>query len=195
MERKTVLAKAMLLAGIVAGGILVLAAGARTSAASTNPATVQAAATAAGPARATNPSAAQSAATKPGAKPGGYRFSPSRFPRRADLYYRLRWGVDDLRVRYAESGEIIRFSYRVLDAEKAAPVNDKKFDPALYDPKARVKLVVPALEKVGKLRQAGSTEAGKEYWMAFSNKGRYVRPGDHVDVVIGDFRASGLVVE
>jgi len=31
--------------------------------------------------------------------------------------------------------------------------------------------------------------------MAFSNKGRLVKRGDHVDVVIGNFQAQGLVVD
>jgi hypothetical protein len=31
--------------------------------------------------------------------------------------------------------------------------------------------------------------------MAFSNSGRRVKRGDHVDVVIGHFRAKGLVVD
>jgi hypothetical protein len=31
--------------------------------------------------------------------------------------------------------------------------------------------------------------------MAFSNKGGHVKRGDHVTVVIGQFRAEGLVVE
>ena len=111
------------------------------------------------------------------------------------MYYRLYWGVDNLRVKYAESGEIIRFSYRVLDENKAAPLNDKKVEPSLVDPQARVKLVVPSLEQVGLLRQSSTAQAGKVYWMAFSNKGRLVKPGDHVNVVIGQFRANGLVVE
>jgi hypothetical protein len=105
------------------------------------------------------------------------------------------WGVDSLVLKWAESGEVIRFSYRVLDPAKAKALNDKKAEPALIDPKAGVKLVVPSLEKVGQLRQTGTPEAGKSYWMAFSNKGRLVKKGDHVDVVIGKFRAQGLVVD
>jgi hypothetical protein len=65
----------------------------------------------------------------------------------------------------------------------------------LIDPKAGVKLVVPSMEKIGKLRQSSMPEAGKMYWMAFSNKGRRVRPGDRVNIVIGKFEANGLVVE
>jgi hypothetical protein len=94
-----------------------------------------------------------------------------------------------------ESGQIIRFTYRVLDAEKAKPLNDKKVEPSLIDPEAGVKLVVPSLDQVGQLRQTATPEAGKSYWMAFSNKGRLVKRGDRVDVVIGQFHASGLLVE
>jgi hypothetical protein len=123
------------------------------------------------------------------------RYRPERFSRRALLYYDVLWGVDSLSVKWTESGEVIRFSYRVLDAEKAKVLNDKKAEPSLIDPQAGVKLVVPSLEKVGQLRQSSTPVAGKSYWMAFSNKGRPVKRGDHVDVVIGRFRAEGLVVE
>ena len=124
--------------------------------------------------------------------------SPTRYhagvPRRAIQYYSMTWGVDSLDVKWTESGEVIRFTYRVLDPAKAAVLNDKKFEPSLIDPQAGVKLVVPSLEKVGQLRQSSAPEAGKTYWMAFSNKGRYVKKGHRVDVVIGTFRAEGLVV-
>ena len=59
-----------------------------------------------------------------------------------------------------------------------------------------MQLVVPSMEKVGQLRQAPhEIEAGKSYWMAFSNSGRIVKPGDRVDIVIGNFHARGLLVE
>jgi len=116
-------------------------------------------------------------------------------PRQGLMYYQGVWGVDSLTVKYTESGEMIRFSYRVLEPEKAATLNDKKSEPSLIDPQAGVKLVIPEMEKVGKLRQSSTPVAGKQYWMAFSNSGRRVRPGDRVDIVIGSFHANGLVVE
>ena len=122
-------------------------------------------------------------------------YRPSRFAGRAGTYYRLIWGVDSLAVKWTESGEVIKFTYEVLDADKAKMLNDKKNEPSLIDPEAGVKLVVPSLEKVGQLRQSSTPEAGKSYWMAFSNKGRRVKRGDHVIVVIGQFRADGLVVD
>jgi hypothetical protein len=122
-------------------------------------------------------------------------YQPNRFAGRAEKYYGLVWGVDSLGLKTVESGEIIRFTYRIVDADKAKALNDKKSEPVLIDPKAQVKLVVPSMEKVGQLRQSSTPEAGKSYWMAFSNKGRLVKRGDHVSVVIGKFRADGLVVD
>ena len=120
---------------------------------------------------------------------------PSGLPKRAKMYYAGFWGVDSLRVKAVESGELIRFSWRVLDPDKAAALNDKKAEPLLLDSQAGVKLVVPTMEKVGQLRQSSTPEAEKCYWMAFSNPGRKVKPGDFVTVVIGQFHAIGLVVE
>jgi hypothetical protein len=116
-------------------------------------------------------------------------------PMREQMYYQGYWGVDSLKVKYTESGEIIRFSYTVVDPVKAAPLNDKNVEPSLIDPQAGVRLVVPQMEKIGALRQSSTPSAGKSYWMAFSNSGRRVRPGDRVDLEIGNFRAQGLVVE
>ena len=111
------------------------------------------------------------------------------------MYYQAVWGVDSLTVKYTESGEIIRFSYRVVDPQRAVILNDKNAEPSLIDPETGVKLVVPQMANIGKLRQSSTPVAGKSYWMAFSNSGRRVRPGDRVIVEIGHFRAEGLVVE
>jgi hypothetical protein len=123
------------------------------------------------------------------------RYLPNRFAGRAGLYYKLIWGIDSPVVKWTESGEVIRFSWRVLDPEKAKMLNDKKVEPSLIDPSAGVSLVVPQLEKIGQLRQSAPPEAGKSYWMAFSNRGRMVKRGDRVMVVVGQFRADGLVVD
>src|SRR6266850_6279702 len=91
-------AKLMLLAGVLASSHLVMPVGAQSPAATGQP--------------------VAATATK--------HYQPNRFPKRADKYYGLIWGVDSLAVKWAESGEIIRFSYRVLDADKAKTLNDKK---------------------------------------------------------------------
>lgn len=214
MKSRTASGKVMLLAMVAASGVCALGAGDNFFVSGTQAAVPASLATASAPtpsaaeqSSATKPAAAssttspkprvagRSAGAKASATPSPYRFYPTHFSRRAELYYRLYWGVDSLRVKYGESGEIVRFSYRVLDPEKAAPLNEKKIEPSLIDLRAGVKLVVPSLEFVGLLRQSGPPQAGRVYWIAFSNKGRLVRPGDHVNMVIGGFRADGLVVE
>lgn len=111
------------------------------------------------------------------------------------MYYETVWGVGELRVKSAESGELIRFDYRVLDPQKAAALNDKKFEPELIDSEAGVKLSVPEMEKVGKLRQSSAPKPGMTYWMAFANPTYAVKRGHKVDLVIGSFHANGLMVE
>jgi hypothetical protein len=133
---------------------------------------------------------------QPTSKLGGPTQYPRyRFGHRAKLHYGLVWGVDSLSVKSVESGQIVRFAYRVLDPAKAKMLNDKKNEPYLECPRARVKLVIPQMPKVGKLRQTNTPEEGKSYWMGFSNKGGFVRKGDRVNVVIGQFRADGLIVD
>ena len=136
-----------------------------------------------------------SANTKPGGSTTRVHYQPDRFAGRAGQYYRLIWGIDSLSVKWAESGEMVRFTYRVLDPQKAKGLNDKRQEPSLVDERAHVKLVVPTMDKVGKLRQVSTPESGKTYWMLFSNKGGYVKRGDRVNVVIGNFHANGLVVD
>jgi hypothetical protein len=142
-----------------------------------------------------NPSAAPPSAAKPAASTP-YRNQPDRIAKREAAYYEAVWGIEAPSVKAVESGVILRFNYRVLDPEKAKPLNDKKLTPLLVSPEKRIQLVVPSMEKVGQLRQAPhELEAGKSYWMAFSNSGRLLKPGDRVDIVIGSFHARGLLVE
>ena len=111
------------------------------------------------------------------------------------MMYRRLWGVDNITLRATASGSVIRFSYLVVDANKAQVLNDKKQEPYLLVQKTGARLEVPATEKVGKLRQVATPENGREYWMVFQNSSHMVQPGDRVNIVIGTFHADGLVVE
>ena len=133
-------------------------------------------------------------AAKPTTSEAPARYLPSP-PARARVYYSLNWGIDSFTVKAVEAGELIRFSYRVVDPYKARVINDKTIEAFLIAPAAHVQLVVPTIEKVGQLRQSSTPKAGMTYWMAFSNPTRVVKPGHRVDVVIGSFRANNLVVE
>jgi hypothetical protein len=123
------------------------------------------------------------------------RYRPGELSPRARDHYQLIWGVDSFVVKTAESGQMVRFTYRVVNAKRAAAVNDKKATPYLIDEGAHVKLVVPTMDKVGQLRQSSTPDVGKSYWMVFSNKGGFVKRGDRVSVEIGKFRVDGLVVQ
>lgn len=148
------------------------------------------------PAKDAAPAAAKKSASKDAkAHPSPSRYHPDRFAGRAGAYYELNWGIDSINVKLVESGELVRFSYRILDPDKARVLNDKQTSASLNDPRAGVSLVVPTMEKIGQLRQSTTPEAGRSYWMTFSNKGRRVARGDRVDVVIGPFKASNLVVD
>jgi hypothetical protein len=111
-------------------------------------------------------------------------------------FYQTEWGVDSFAAKLVESGQLVRFSYRIVDVEKARSLTDKKNAPTLVDDRAHAKLVVPTMEKVGQLRQSSSSpEVGKTYWMVFSNKGRLVKVGDRVTVTIGKFHVDGVLVQ
>ena len=116
-------------------------------------------------------------------------------PASAKGYYAIKWGVDQMEAKLTESGQLVRFSYRVIDPKKAAQLQDHGATPSMLDGRAHVALQVPTMEKVGPLRQAMGAEAGKAYWIAFSNKGFPVKQGDAVSVTIGTFRADGLIVQ
>ena len=123
------------------------------------------------------------------------RLPNAGLPASARQYYQLTFGVDNLSVKSVESGSMLRFSYHVLNAAKAQALNDKKATPYLYDLKSRARLEVPSMEKVGQLRQSSPVQDGRTYWMVFANQQRLVKAGSRVDVVIGPFRAQGLLVE
>jgi hypothetical protein len=139
--------------------------------------------------------AASSTSSAPLSRPRTSRHASGEMPASARQMYALTWGVDELTVKIAESGQLVRFSYRVTDADKAAALNEKTSTPYLLDEKARAILQVPTMEKVGPLRQSQVPEIGKSYWMVFSNKGDHVKVGDRVSVVIGRMRVDGLIVQ
>jgi hypothetical protein len=137
---------------------------------------------------------AKASGVTPASKTSPYRVAAKLTPK-AQTYYATAWGVDKLSVRYTSSGNLIRFSYRVTDAQRATALSAKASPPYLVGQKNSVVLQVPVMEKIGQLRQTAAPVVGQEYWMAFSNKGNHVKPGDRVNVMIGSFHVEGLMVE
>ena len=122
-------------------------------------------------------------------------YLPSRVSKHAKEFYLSTWGIDKMLVRLTASNNLIRFSYRVADPSRAKTLGDTHETPLMYGQRSHALLHIPVMEKVGQLRQTGPADAGKEYWMVFSNKGALVKSGDFVNVVIGSFHADGLIVE
>lgn len=105
------------------------------------------------------------------------------------------WGIQIEGIRLSAAGYMLDFRYRVIDTEKAAPLFDRKTKPYLIDQTSGAKFMVPSPPKVGPLRTSDPPQADKTYFILFANPGKYVKHGNKVTVVIGDFRAEDLTVE
>jgi len=107
-----------------------------------------------------------------------------------------RWGIRVLSIRQSANGYMLDFRYRVLDPEKAFLLMNRKEKPYLIDQASGAKFMVPSAPKVGPLRQTSvKPTPNRNYFIIFANPGKYVKPGNKVTVVIGEFRAENLVVE
>jgi hypothetical protein len=54
---------------------------------------------------------------------------------------------------------------------------------------------VPTPAKTGALRNSNLPQAGRTYWMFFANPGKFIKPGEQVNIEIGDFLVESLVVQ
>ncbi|TKB07289.1 hypothetical protein [Desulforhopalus sp. IMCC35007] len=104
------------------------------------------------------------------------------------------WGIELTALRMTAADRMIDFRYRVLDADKAAPLFKRQTKPYLIHQASGKVLAVPNTAKVGSLRNSNMPKEGRIYWMFFGNQG-VVKAGDKVSVVIGDFRAENLVID
>jgi len=114
---------------------------------------------------------------------------------RENTYMKRQWGVEVLFVRQTSAGYMLEFRYKVLDAEKAAPLFDRQVKPMLTHTESGATLIVPTPAKTGALRNSNPPIAGNTYWMFFANPGKLVEPGDTVSIAIGEFRVADLIVE
>uniref|UniRef100_A0A831U0L1 Uncharacterized protein n=1 Tax=Geobacter metallireducens TaxID=28232 RepID=A0A831U0L1_GEOME len=105
------------------------------------------------------------------------------------------WGVKVLRISLTAEGQMLDFRYRVLDAEKAKSLFSRQHKAYLIDEATGARFLVPESPKIGALRTTREPKPDRNYFIIFVNPGRYVKKGNKVTVVIGDFRAEHLVVE
>jgi hypothetical protein len=130
-----------------------------------------------------------------GLDPAGAVSSARGHHPREKSYLKRHWGVEVMDVRETAAGFMLEFRYKVLDARKAKPLFERQTKPVLTHVESGKKLIVPVPGKTGALRNSNPPLAGRIYWMFFSNAGNLVKPGDHVSVEIGEFRADGLIVQ
>ena len=105
------------------------------------------------------------------------------------------WGIELVSMRSTAAGHMVDFRYRVLDAEKAAPLFKRQIKPYLIHQTSGKALGVPNTAKIGSLRNSNTPQNGRTYWMFFGNHHRLVQKGDKVTVAIGEFRATDIKVE
>jgi len=109
-------------------------------------------------------------------------------------FMRRQWGVEVLYVRQTAAGYMLEFRYKVHDAKKAKALFDHQKKPVLAHVESGAQLIVPAPAKVGALRNSKPPVAGQTYWMFFANPGKLVKPGEHVNINIGDYLVENIVV-
>lgn len=106
------------------------------------------------------------------------------------------WGVEITSIRVSAAGHMIDFRYRILDAERSAPLFERQTKPYLIDQASGKVLEVLRTAKLGPLRPSNVAPAeGRIYTMIFGNTAGLISAGSKVTVVIGDFRVEDLVVE
>jgi len=115
-------------------------------------------------------------------------------PREKSLMKR-EWGVEPMFVRQTAAGYMLEFRYKVVDPKKAGPLFERQTKPVLTHVESGAKSIVPTPAKTGALRNSNPPRAGHIYWMFFANPGQLVKPGEHVNIQIGQFRADGLLVK
>jgi hypothetical protein len=92
---------------------------------------------------------------------------------------------------------MLDFRFKVVDAEKARPLFDRKLKPYLFDAKSGVALGVSEADKLGALRSSMRNPplAGKMYYVIFSNGYGTVRRGSRVNIVMGDCKLTDVKVD
>ena len=105
-------------------------------------------------------------------------------------------GIQITAAHLSAAGYMIDVRYRVLDTEKAAALFQPKVLAYLQEQASGAKFLIPDTAKLGLLRQkAQQTKLDRIYFMMFANPGKFVKPGDHVLLVMGDTQVGEMVVQ
>ncbi len=119
--------------------------------------------------------------------------APAAVPMVEDVY-----GITVDGLRLTAAGSMLDFRYRVVDAQKAAPILDGRFKPYLVDEARNAKLGVPDTPVLGRIRQTsrnGKIMTDRTYFIMFGNPGKAVQSGDKVTLLLGQVKITDLVVQ
>lgn len=109
------------------------------------------------------------------------------------------FGVEFIDTRLSAADHLVDLRYRVLDAEKAAPLLDRKIKPVLVNSKNGRRYYVPQPPIVGALRQTARSPAavqvGRTYFMLFANPDRELKTGDSLALYVGDQRVGDFTLQ
>ena len=108
------------------------------------------------------------------------------------------WGIKVEGLRLSAAGSMLDFRYRVLDAQKAAPILDGKTQPYLLDEAHGAKLGVPDTPVLGRMRQTSrnnNIKTDRTYFIMFGNPGKALQSGDKVTLLLGTVKMTDLLVQ
>ena len=102
-----------------------------------------------------------------------------------------RLGIQILSLRLTSADSLLGLRFRVVDAEKAAPLFDRDRPHMIHEASGvKLRAIAPATD----VAAAPRPERDGCYAILFGNVSRKVKHGDRVTVLVGDFRLKDLVV-
>ena len=109
---------------------------------------------------------------------------------------RDKFGIEIVRLKITAAGHILDLRYRVIDPVKSFPVFDTKIKPVLIDEQTGRDLTIYTAPRIGGMRQkARRPEAGRVYFILFSNPTSLVKEGNKVTLKIEDVKVEHIRVE
>jgi len=108
------------------------------------------------------------------------------------------YGIRIEGLRLTAAGSMLDLRYRVLDAQKAAPLLNGKIQPYLLDEARSAKLGVPDTPVLGRIRQTSRNNVihtDRTYFVMFGNPGKALQSGDKVALLLGQVRITDLTVQ
>lgn len=108
------------------------------------------------------------------------------------------YGIRVEGLRLSSAGSMLDFRYRVLNAEKAAPLLNGKLQPYLWDETRGAKLGVPDAPVLGRIRQTSrnnNIRLNRTYFIMFGNPGKALQSGDRVTLLLEQEKVTTLTVQ